>query len=104
MQPPEKCTKGVLSCVKMPTTFSYRIEYQPVADPGFPMGGGGGHGPLMWALFGKNERIGSHRGHAPHMPPRSANANLGILRLASAPGFKMLPWSENDNAKIKNSA
>ena len=54
-----------------------------VADPGFPIGGhapiGGGHGPLMWALFGKNvcknERIGSHRGgmHWAH-PPRSANA------------------------------
>ena len=47
-----------------------------VADQGFPVRGmdlsGGhvnpleGHGPLMWALFGKNvcenERIGSHRG------------------------------------------
>ena len=43
-----------------------------VADPGFSMGGGGGHGPIrghgppMWVLFGenvcKNERIGSCRG------------------------------------------
>ena len=41
----------------------------PVADPGFPMGGcncwGGGCGPPTQALFGenvcKNERIGSHR-------------------------------------------
>ena len=54
-----------------------------MADPGFPMGGMhplGGHGPLMWALFGENvckkERIGSHRGgHAPGTPPRSANVN-----------------------------
>ena len=42
-----------------------------VADPGFPIAGGGhapigGHGPPTWALFGENvcenERIGSHRG------------------------------------------
>ena len=47
-----------------------------MADPGFPAGGGRGpvrgacgpikgHGPPMWALFGKNvcknKRIGSHR-------------------------------------------
>ena len=50
-----------------------------VADPGFPVGGGGVHplggvcGPPTWALFGenvcKNERIGSHRGRAPGTPP-----------------------------------
>ena len=55
-----------------------------MADPGFPVGGGGlgpigGHGPLMQVLFGENvcenERIGSRRGwRAPGMPPpRSAN-------------------------------
>ena len=46
------------------------------ADPGFPVGGGvhplGGHEPLTWVLFGenvcKNERIGSHRWHAPGTP------------------------------------
>ena len=53
------------------------ISQITVADPGFPMGGHapikGGHGPLTWALFSenvcKNERIGSHRGHAPGTPP-----------------------------------
>ena len=54
-----------------------------MADPGFPVGGGvhplGGHGPLMWALFGENvcenERIGSRCGGGvcPACPPRSAN-------------------------------
>ena len=51
-----------------------------VADPGFPIGGVdpfGRHGPLMQVLFSKNvcqnERIGSHRGCMPGMPPRSAN-------------------------------
>ena len=57
------------------------LQIESVADPGFPVGGGvdplGGCEPLMRALFGKNgcknERIGSHRGSAPGMPPRSAN-------------------------------
>ena len=37
------------------------VNMDPVADPGFPVGG---RGPLMQALFGENvcenERIGSH--------------------------------------------
>ena len=45
---------------------------QPVADPGFPIGGRapvrGGRGPLTWALFSENvcenKRTGSHRGGA----------------------------------------
>ena len=48
----------------------------PVVDPGFPVGGHApirGCGPLTWVLFGenvcKNERIGSHRGHALGTPP-----------------------------------
>ena len=55
-----------------------------VADPGFPVGGGGrapvrGVWTQMWALFGenvcKNERIGSHGGGVRRArPPRSANA------------------------------
>ena len=50
----------------------------PMADPEFPIRGhapigGGGCGPLMWALFSENvcenERIESHRGHVLGMPP-----------------------------------
>ena len=51
---------------------SYEIHTITVADPGFPVRGGGMHPlgggcrPPMQALFGenvcKNERIGSHRG------------------------------------------
>ena len=44
-----------------------------MVDPGFPVGGCrpiGGHGPLMWALFGrnvcKNERIGSANANQYH--------------------------------------
>ena len=50
-------------------------ESQTVVHPGFPIGGDPlvGCGPLIQVLFGKNvcenERIGSHRGHAPGMPP-----------------------------------
>ena len=48
------------------------LQAIPVADPGFPVGGGG-HGPPTRVLFGenvcKNERIGSRRGErAPGMP------------------------------------
>ena len=52
----------------LPTIFS--IKYTPVADLGFPVGGGvdplGGCGPPTWALFSENvcenKRIGSHGG------------------------------------------
>ena len=58
-----------------------------VADPGFPIEGGGGMhplggcGPPMWALFSKNvcknERIGSHKGGmCQACPPRSANVYI----------------------------
>ena len=71
------------------------INMKAVADPGFPVGGGGGGAeplggrqPLIWVLFGenmcKNERIGSCWGGggcapvAPH--PGSANGkDLQIL-------------------------
>ena len=47
-------------------------QYITVADPGFPVGGGG-RGRPTWALFGenvcKNERIGSHRGGMPPLDP-----------------------------------
>ena len=63
--------------------------YCAVADPGFPVGGGGGAEPLggrqppTWVLFGKNvcenERIGSCWGGGGggtcwQRPPRPANA------------------------------
>ena len=58
--------------------YHVTIVHVSVADPGFPVGGGmdplgGGHGPLMRVLFGKNvcknERIGSHKGACtPHAP------------------------------------
>ena len=64
--------------------FLANLVFYPVADPGFPVGGGvhplGGCGPLTRALFSENvyenERIGSHReGCVPGMPPsRSTNA------------------------------
>ena len=81
-----------------------------VADPGFPVGGGGrapvrggrgpirgGRGPPMWALFGENvcenERIGSHRGgRAPGTPPldppmlfhiHSANDHMDITSICT---------------------
>ena len=56
---------------------------QPVADPGFPVGGVyplGGCGPPTQALFTrnvcKNEKIGSHRGVCTGHAPRSANGNV----------------------------
>ena len=67
----------------------YKLYHLPVADPGFPVGGGrasiGGRGPLMRVLFSENvcenERIGFHRGwRVPGMPsPRSANVYVMLL-------------------------
>ena len=61
------------------------LTYLTVADPGFPIGGGGqpfgGCRPLTWVLFGKNvcenERIGSRLGwaYADGTPPPTGSAN-----------------------------
>ena len=62
------------------TIATYHVNQawsKSVADPGFPMGGGGGgrgpiggHGPPIWVLFAenvcKNERILFHRGGGVH--------------------------------------
>ena len=45
-----------------------------VADPGFPVGGGGGHGPLTWALlvkmYAKMKELGPIGGACTgHTPP-----------------------------------
>ena len=51
-----------------------------VADPGFPVGGGGGRGlprRLRFADFVcQNERIWTLRGRAPGTPPRSTNGYI----------------------------
>ena len=66
-----------------------------VADPGFPVGGGG-PGPPTRVLFGKNvcqnERIGSRRGggRAPGTPPRSANVIYILGKLANVSGTRRL--------------
>ena len=74
-----------LSILHLTTARDFN-KFYAVADPGFPVGGGGvdplgGRGPLTWVLFGKNvcenERIWSRRGGgacARHAPTRSANA------------------------------
>ena len=90
------CTMGILSKItEMGLHFRINVSSMAVhingctnntvADPGFPVGGGGVHplggcGPPMRVLFDENvcenERIGSHIGwRAPGtLPPRSANA------------------------------
>ena len=69
------------------------LGIETVADPGFPVGGGGapsrwwGRQPLTWVLFGenicKNERIGSRWGGGGRRwcPPGSANAKLSSVAI-----------------------
>ena len=80
------------------------MEFCPVADPGFPVGGHapvrGGCGPPTQVLFGENvcenERIGSHGGWcAPGTPPRSANAAL--LEVDCEPYFHTNTWNICDS-------
>ena len=96
----EKCISGRFHTVS--STEVLMVEQVPVADPGFPVGGGGGggHRPVGWVLtsdvdaFRENtcedERIGSHWGCAPAAPRGSANGyytclaiNTSVLHLSA---------------------
>ena len=89
----------------------------PVADPGFPVGGGvdplggGGRVPPTWALFGENvcenERIGSHGGRAPGKPPLDPPMlSIGIPVLHNAHNCDMFtpvrPWSITRGSCLRN--
>ena len=53
-----------------------------MADPGFPVGGGGRRGPPTRALFSENvceKELGPMGGRVPGTPPRSANEGLVVL-------------------------
>ena len=65
------------------------IQSHPAADPGFPIGEGGGwRRPPMWALFSENvcenERIGSCWGGAPAASPLGSATAIYIPFLTAA--------------------